>query len=276
MAEQKTSTFQELSKISVADKMENKNGASYLSWSYAWDEMKKIDPLAEPTYREYPLCINGEYIESITVPWLTTPFGTFVECSVTLNGHVETESLPVMKGYKNDVDMSPDMRAIDKTKKRCFVKALALHGLGLHLFKGEDYPDQNNEEAQKGKQQQQKRNKSNLKNPSQDKYEEEQRRLQKTRAEIGELAGEVAFLANEDKQQIFEKLAKALELPSIVEMTPDKYGYAIGNLKKWKFSLSKNQTQQDDKQQQQERQQQNETQNEQPSQQQDKTVDWGN
>jgi hypothetical protein len=63
-----------------------------------------------------------------------------VEVTVNINGHSETERLPVMDN-RNKAVTNPDMMQINKTEKRCFVKACALHGLGLSLYTGEDLPD---------------------------------------------------------------------------------------------------------------------------------------
>ncbi|BDP58308.1 hypothetical protein EfmJHP36_27870 [Enterococcus faecium] len=72
-------------------------------------------------------------------PFLMDETGTYVSVSVTVKGHTETELFPVLD-YRNQPVVKPNAMQINNSLKRCFVKALALHGLGLYVFQGEDIP----------------------------------------------------------------------------------------------------------------------------------------
>ncbi|EEK53313.1 E12 [Bacillus cereus BGSC 6E1] len=118
------------------DKLEKKANLSYLSWAWAWAEVKKIDPNTSAEIHEFPL----PGVEGIKVPYLQTPTGYFVKVSVTIKGQTETEWLPVMD-HRNKTVEKPSAFDINKTTKRCLVKAIALHGLGLYVYAGEDLPE---------------------------------------------------------------------------------------------------------------------------------------
>ena len=128
--------FQQLYDINVNDKLEKKANLSYLSWAWAWAEVKKVDPTVSAEVHEFPL----PNVEGIKVPYLQTPTGYFVKVSITIKGHTETEWLPVMD-HRNKTIEKPTAFDINKTTKRCLVKAIALHGLGLYVYAGEDLPE---------------------------------------------------------------------------------------------------------------------------------------
>ena len=163
MADEQT-LFIKMFTRNVNDRVEKKKAGStqlsYLSWAWAWAEIKKVDPKASSVVHEFPLEGN----ESIMVPYLKTPNGYFVKVSVTIQDQTETEWLPVMdannnalgsvaqvwskeknaqgKSYKVEERLpEPTAMEINKAQKRCLVKAIALHGLGLYIFSGEDLPE---------------------------------------------------------------------------------------------------------------------------------------
>lgn len=113
---------------------------SYLSWAYGWREMKRIDPYATETIHEFPLITNNGVFETVKVPYLMTPQGYFVKDTVTINGRSETEILPVLDSGNKPIK-NPSSFQINTSLKRCFVKALAKHGIGLYLYVGEDLPE---------------------------------------------------------------------------------------------------------------------------------------
>ncbi|MDU5263043.1 MAG: DUF1071 domain-containing protein [Clostridium celatum] len=149
----KKTTFEDIRKIDVSDHIEKKMGLSYLSWAWAWDEMKKINETASIQIHQYvdtellselasKQTITPELIETLPmIDYKKDKAGATVKVSVTLNGRTETESLPVMN-FKNKAVVNPDAMEINKAHKRCFVKALALHGLGLYIYAGEDLPQE--------------------------------------------------------------------------------------------------------------------------------------
>ena len=119
-----------LLKKNVNEHVEKKNGLSYLSWAWAWAEALKADPTA--TYKvemfgdKCFMEINGTAMVFVTA----TMFGKPMTCQ-----------LPVMD-YRNKAIPTPDAFAVNTAIMRCMTKALALHGLGLYLYSGEDVPEE--------------------------------------------------------------------------------------------------------------------------------------
>jgi hypothetical protein len=111
----------ELRNIDVSDKVEKKNGLSYLSWAWAVDTLLQNDPSATWAYGQ-PI-VFGETV--------------MVFCTVTAFGKSMTAQLPVMD-YRNKAIPNPDAFAVNTAMQRCLAKAIALHGLGLKLYVGED------------------------------------------------------------------------------------------------------------------------------------------
>lgn len=137
----KALTFDEINRIDVSEHVEQKMKLSYLSWAWAWQEMKKIDENAGVIVHEFPEYIAvGDTVQTIFKPYLKDVGGAWVKVTVKLNGRSETEYLPVMD-MRNKAVVEPDATTINKNIKRCFVKALALHGLGLYIYAGEDIPE---------------------------------------------------------------------------------------------------------------------------------------
>ena len=171
--------FETLNKINVNEYTEEKNGLTYLSWAYAWKEFKKVCP--DATYEVVKF--DGKpyvYDENLGYMCYTT---------VTVNGLTHEMWLPVMDGankamksepyeymVKNNLfkyaKKAPDgkyydnygneqtkyitkvceaatMFDINKTIMRCLVKNLAMFGLGLYIYAGEDLPEEEKEKANK-------------------------------------------------------------------------------------------------------------------------------
>lgn len=140
MSEQKQSLFELLNTKNVNEHVEKKGQLKYLSWVYAHAEIKKVDENATTEVHEFPYIVGGQVVEGVTVPYLLTEQGAMVKVSVTINGKTETEWLPVMD-HKNQTMMQPKTTDINKAHKRCFAKAVALHGLGLYIYAGDDLPE---------------------------------------------------------------------------------------------------------------------------------------
>jgi len=132
MATKKTNNFTELDRLDVTTHVEQKGQFSYLSWAYAVRELKKIHPEATWEVHEY-----GE----AGFPFIATECGYFVKVTVTVDGVPATQIHPVLD-HKNKTVAQPDAFQINTSIQRCLVKAIALHGLGLHLYAGEDLPAQ--------------------------------------------------------------------------------------------------------------------------------------
>lgn len=124
--------FQELNDVNVNDKVEQKNGLSYLSWAYAWAEIKKRHPDAQ--YTIYENAEGWNYFTDGKTCWVKT--------GVTVNGLEHIEYLPVMdmrnKSIQLDAVTSFD---VNKAIQRSLTKACARHGLGLYVYAGEDLPE---------------------------------------------------------------------------------------------------------------------------------------
>lgn len=134
-----SNNFSELFNVDISKFTEKKGKYTYLSWAWAWKLMKEKDNEAKCVVKKY-----GEY----NYPYLQTPIGYFVEVSITYKGITETESLPVLDNY-NKVIENPDAFDINNSIKRCKVKAIALHGLGLGLWINEDICDSEQKSTQK-------------------------------------------------------------------------------------------------------------------------------
>ena len=130
----------ELLKINVNDHTERKNGLTYLSWAWAWAEVLKLDPAATWEAHEF----NG-------LPCIVMPDTTcMVKVSVTIKGDRKTCLLPVMN-HRNQAIKNPDAFAVNTALMRCLAKAIAMHGLGLYIYAGEDLPEQDAEAKTDGK-----------------------------------------------------------------------------------------------------------------------------
>jgi len=127
--------FIELNKVNVNDKIEKKNGLSYLSWAWAWGEVKKKFP--DANYTIYENKDGWNYFTDGHTGWVKT--------GVTLNGIEHIEYLPIMD-YKNKSILAENITSFDvnKTIQRSLTKACARHGLGLYIYAGEDLPEEDN------------------------------------------------------------------------------------------------------------------------------------
>ena len=124
--------FVELNNINVNSKTEKKNGLTYLSWSWAWGEVKKLHP--DATYTIYENADGLFYHTDGRTCWVKT--------GVTVNGIEHIEYLPVMD-FKNRSIPVEQVTSFDVNKaiQRSLTKAVARHGLGLYIYAGEDLPE---------------------------------------------------------------------------------------------------------------------------------------
>ena len=120
----------ELLKINVNDHLEKKGNLSYLSWAWAWAEVLKIDPAASWVAHEWA-----------DRPAMFLPDGSaMVKVSVTVKNDTKLCVLPIMDN-RNRAIQNPDAFAINTAIMRCLAKAIAMHGLGLYIYAGEDLPE---------------------------------------------------------------------------------------------------------------------------------------
>lgn len=124
--------FVTLNSINVNDHAEKKNGLTYLSWAWAWAEVKKLFPKA--TYTIYEAANGCFYHTDGKTCWVKT--------GVTIDGLEHIEYLPVMD-YRNASIALEKVTSFDVNKaiQRSLTKAVARHGLGLYIYAGEDLPE---------------------------------------------------------------------------------------------------------------------------------------
>ncbi len=137
--------------LDCSGKIEKKQNLSYLSWSFAWAEVLKNCPTA--TYQIHKFD---------NLPYVFDPkTGYMCFTSVTIDGVTHEMWLPVMDGankamkdvsytyktkYAEKTVEAVSMFDINKTIMRCLVKNLAMFGLGLYIYAGEDLPEVDEEE----------------------------------------------------------------------------------------------------------------------------------
>ena len=124
-----TNYFTELNSVNVSDHVEKKGQFSYLSWAYAVAELKKRHPTATWEVRRF----DG-------LPYQKTEIGFFVEVAVTVDGITHSQIHPVLNS-RNQPLSDPSVFDINTSIQRALVKAIALHGLGLYIYAGEDLPE---------------------------------------------------------------------------------------------------------------------------------------
>lgn len=143
--------FNDLRLINVNEHAEKKDGLTYLSWAWAWDVFKQHCPDAQYEVIKGP---NG-------LPYFESGAGAMVYTKVTADGQTHEMWLPVMDGKNKAMKSAPysylvrdyktkqmvektveafTMFDVNKTLMRCLVKNLAMFGLGLYIYAGEDLP----------------------------------------------------------------------------------------------------------------------------------------
>ena len=129
------SIFETLNAINVNDKTEKKNGLTYLSWAWAWGEVKKLYPEANFTIYERQTDFGA-------VNYYTDGRTCWVKTGLTINGLEHIEELPVMD-FRNAAIPLEKVTSTDVNKaiQRSLTKAAARHGLGLYIYAGEDLPE---------------------------------------------------------------------------------------------------------------------------------------
>jgi hypothetical protein len=122
------SKFLELRKINVNDHTEQKGRFTYLSWAWAVDQLLQQDHTATWTYGEPTVFQDGSMM---------------VFCTVTAFDKHMTAMLPVLN-HQNKPIQNPNAMDVNTAMQRCLVKAIALHGIGLYIYAGEDLPEDEN------------------------------------------------------------------------------------------------------------------------------------
>lgn len=128
MSDSNNNPFRRMFQIDVSAHIEKKGQFSYLSWPFAVAQLRLADPLASWEVKRF----EG-------LPYLVTELGVFVEVAVTVAGVTLSQIHPVLDS-KNRPILAPSSFDINTSIQRCLVKAIALHGLGLSIYAGEDLP----------------------------------------------------------------------------------------------------------------------------------------
>jgi len=127
--------FTKLNRINVSEHIEKKGQFSYLSWPFAVAQLRQADPTATWQVERFA-----------GLPYLKTETGYFVEVAVTVEGVRLSQIHPVLDARNKPIEM-PSAFDINTSIQRCLVKAIALHGLGLYIYAGEDLPSDAAEKA---------------------------------------------------------------------------------------------------------------------------------
>jgi hypothetical protein len=126
--ETNTNYFAELAAVNVNDHLEKKGQFNYLSWPFAVSKLRMFDETATWEVKRF----DG-------LPYQTTDCGTFVEVAVTVKGITLSQIHPVLDSQNKTIPV-PSAFQINTSIQRCLVKAIALHGLGIGVYAGEDLP----------------------------------------------------------------------------------------------------------------------------------------
>jgi hypothetical protein len=130
MSNTTNSTFMKLFKTDVSKYTEKKGKFSYLSWAYAVQELKRACPTAR----------WGVTKAEDGSPFFVTQCGYFVDVWVEVDGVSLSQIHPVLD-HRNQPIEQPNAFQINTSLQRALAKAIALHGLGLYIFAGEDLPE---------------------------------------------------------------------------------------------------------------------------------------
>lgn len=205
--EKKKSVFETLSAVDVSKHVEvismRKGPAlKYVSWAWAWNMVKSIYPSANRVIEEFPEYRFNEktgawYATGQMLDYRITPEGCEVKVTVTIEDETYSERLYVMD-MRNQPVAKPNIAQINKTQQRCLVKALAMAGLGLNLYAGEDLPMADINEADKQQAEQRKEQVN------------QQRKMSALQAEYKRLLWELTNHLNGDGKQAEERILSKL------------------------------------------------------------------
>ncbi len=126
------SVYNNLKAIDVRPKAEKKGRADYLSWAHAWDMLKSNYPQAQRIIYES---------EHTGLNYFTDGKTAYVKVGIVVNDMEHIDMLPVMDHRNKSIPIDKiDSFEVNKTIQRATAKAIAMHGLGLSLWTGEDIP----------------------------------------------------------------------------------------------------------------------------------------
>ena len=123
--------WKQLKAVDIKDMIEKKGKFSYISWAMAWSALCDI----------YPDATMEKHCNEHGFPVFKDENGwCFTKVTVTVNGKSITEMLPVLNNFNKPIK-NPDSMDVNSSLQRCLAKAIALHGLGVHVYSGEDIVD---------------------------------------------------------------------------------------------------------------------------------------
>ena len=133
MEKQIKSVFQTLNDVGFGENVEQKNNFNYLSWAHAWTYLKKIYPDAQRTVYEH---------EHTGLNYFSDGTTGYVKVGVTVQGLEHIDYLPIMDYRNQSIPLAKITSSdVNKSIQRSTTKAIAMHGLGIQLWTGEDIPD---------------------------------------------------------------------------------------------------------------------------------------
>jgi hypothetical protein len=131
------SVYNSLKAIDVRPKAEKKGRADYLSWAHAWDMLKSVYPQAQRIIYEH---------EHTGLNYFTDGKTAYVKVGIVVNDLEHIDMLCVMDHRNKSIPIDKICSfEVNKTIQRATAKAIAMHGLGLSLWTGEDIPTQPSE-----------------------------------------------------------------------------------------------------------------------------------
>lgn len=131
------SVYNSLKAIDVRPKAEKKGRADYLSWAHAWDMLKSVYPQAQRIIYES---------EHTGLNYFTDGKTAYVKVGIVVNDLEHIDMLCVMDHRNKSIPIDKICSfEVNKTIQRATAKAIAMHGLGLSLWTGEDIPTQPSE-----------------------------------------------------------------------------------------------------------------------------------
>lgn len=221
--EKQKSVFDTLSAVNVNEKTEKKDNLTYLSWAWAWSEFQKVCPTAT-----YEIVKNPAGL-----PYFEDHSGAIVYTRVTVGNITHEMWLPVMDGKNKAMKSEPytypvrDWRTkqvvekevqaytmfdINKTIMRCLTKNLAMFGLGIYIYAGEDLPEVQEEAVEQ-------------KNDQEVKPKQVKPKLDNSRLEG-------ALTSIKEGRYTFEKLEETFDLTSAQVKKVEKFKTELSEAKK--------------------------------------------
>ena len=195
--------WKQLKAVDIKDMIEKKGKFSYISWAMAWSALCDI----------YPDATMEKHCNEHGFPVFKDENGwCFTKVTVTVNGKSITEMLPVLNNFNKPIK-NPDSMDINSSLQRCLAKAIALHGLGVHVYSGEelvDIPDNLGEEDAKPKEIQ----KSEVKKVEEEvkKVEEKASTVDTLKIEVPEKGKSTKVDTNVDMKKVGEYGEKIIEV----------------------------------------------------------------